>query len=89
MTGGATHTVLRVGTTGDYPPVSAYDAESGTFSGEDIALIEAFARDQLCRLDWVLTRGVAARRAATVPALDAEGAVLSDHDVLVVDLESG
>ena len=35
--------ILRVGTTGDYPPVTFHDARTGRFSGQDIALIEAFA----------------------------------------------
>jgi cyclohexadienyl dehydratase len=47
--------VVRVGTTGDYPPVTSYDAETGAFSGQDIALIEAFARDEHCELAFVLT----------------------------------
>ena len=38
--------ILRVGTTGDYPPVTFHDARTGRFSGQDIALIEAFARDR-------------------------------------------
>jgi cyclohexadienyl dehydratase len=48
-------TRLRVGTTGDYPPVSYYEASTGKFSGQDIALIEEFARDQHYALTLVLT----------------------------------
>jgi len=47
--------ILRVGTTGDYPPVTFHDARTGRFSGQDIALIEAFARDQGFCLELVLT----------------------------------
>jgi cyclohexadienyl dehydratase len=46
---------IRVGTTGDYPPVTSYDAGTGTFSGEDIALIEAFAQEERCEIEFVLT----------------------------------
>jgi cyclohexadienyl dehydratase len=46
---------IRVCTTGDYPPVTSYDAGTGTFSGEDIALIEEFARNQGLGLEFVLT----------------------------------
>jgi cyclohexadienyl dehydratase len=55
MTSSEAQAVLRVGTTGDYPPVTSYDAATGTFSGQDIALIEEFAQDQGCRLAFVLT----------------------------------
>jgi len=47
--------VIRVGTTGDYPPVTDYDAGTGAFCGQDIALIEEFAQDQGLRLEFVLT----------------------------------
>lgn len=46
---------MRVGTTGDYPPVTSYDAETGAFSGQDIALIEEFAQSEPCELVFVLT----------------------------------
>ncbi|MEZ5788495.1 MAG: transporter substrate-binding domain-containing protein [Xanthobacteraceae bacterium] len=48
--------LLRIGTTGDYPPVSSYDASTGEFSGQDVALIRDFARDQGYALEFVLTR---------------------------------
>lgn len=46
---------LRVGTTGDYPPVTCHDPSTGTFSGQDIALIREFARDQHYTVEFVLT----------------------------------
>jgi endonuclease/exonuclease/phosphatase family metal-dependent hydrolase len=38
------------------------------------------------RIDWLFTRGVTASSPRTVPAVDAEGAAISDHDAVVVDL---
>jgi endonuclease/exonuclease/phosphatase family metal-dependent hydrolase len=38
----------------------------------------------LPRLDWILTRGVLARGARTIPAVGAQGNVLSDHDAVAV-----
>jgi endonuclease/exonuclease/phosphatase family metal-dependent hydrolase len=38
------------------------------------------------RLDWLFTRGIAAAAPRTVPAVDANGAAISDHDVVVVEL---
>jgi cyclohexadienyl dehydratase len=55
MVAGMSEPILRVGTTGDYPPVTCHDPRTGRFSGQDIALIEAFARDQGFRLEMVLT----------------------------------
>jgi cyclohexadienyl dehydratase len=46
---------MRVGTTGDYPPVTSYDAATGTFTGRDIALIEEFAQGERLTLAFVLT----------------------------------
>lgn len=51
----ATPPLLRVGTTGDYPPVSYYEPTTGQFSGQDIALIREFARDRHYALQLVLT----------------------------------
>lgn len=48
--------LLLVGTTGDYPPVSVYEASTGKFSGQDVALIREFACDQDYALEFVLTR---------------------------------
>lgn len=50
-----TDAVLRVGTTGDYPPLTYKVPQTDRFSGEDIQLIEAFANDQCYRLELVLT----------------------------------
>ncbi|HET8726509.1 MAG TPA: endonuclease/exonuclease/phosphatase family protein [Alphaproteobacteria bacterium] len=40
----------------------------------------------LGRLDWFLTKGLAAESPAVVPATDAAGQALSDHDIVVVTL---
>ena len=52
---GAQAEPLRVGSTGDYRPLTWYDSASGTFSGTDIDLIEAFARDQGFDIRFVKT----------------------------------
>ncbi len=39
-----------------------------------------------CTLDWFCTRGFTARKPAIIAALDADGTVLSDHDLIVVTL---
>lgn len=46
---------MRVGTTGDYPPVTYRDPKTGRFSGQDISLIEAFAEDEGYRVELVMT----------------------------------
>jgi endonuclease/exonuclease/phosphatase family metal-dependent hydrolase len=38
------------------------------------------------RLDWLFTRGIVASEPKTVAAVDDQGAAISDHDALVVDL---
>ncbi len=38
------------------------------------------------KLDWILVRGLEARRATVVPALGPDGAPLSDHDLLAVSV---
>ena len=55
MVSATSEPILRVGTTGDYPPLTYHDPQTGRFSGQDIGLIEAFARDQGYRLELVLT----------------------------------
>jgi endonuclease/exonuclease/phosphatase family metal-dependent hydrolase len=39
-----------------------------------------------CTLDWFCTRGVSAGQPEIVPAVDAHGTVLSDHDLILVTL---
>jgi endonuclease/exonuclease/phosphatase family metal-dependent hydrolase len=39
-----------------------------------------------CQLDWFCTRGFAAEAAQIIPALDGEGSVLSDHELITVTL---
>ncbi len=38
------------------------------------------------KLDWLLVRGLEARRATVVPALAADGSALSDHDLVAVSV---
>lgn len=38
------------------------------------------------KLDWILTRGLRAENPAVVPALDAQGRPISDHEMVVTDL---
>lgn len=40
----------------------------------------------LGRLDWFFARGLAVRDAVTVPAIDAAGVAISDHDVLALTI---
>lgn len=37
------------------------------------------------RIDWLFARGLSASNAATVPALDASGSAISDHDLICAD----
>ena len=46
---------LRVGTTGDYKPLTWHDPTTRTFSGTDIDLMEAFADDQGLKILFVKT----------------------------------
>jgi len=39
------------------------------------------------KIDWFFTRGVAARRAFTMAATNLAGAAISDHDVIVIDVD--
>jgi endonuclease/exonuclease/phosphatase family metal-dependent hydrolase len=39
------------------------------------------------RIDWLFTRGFAASRPSTLPAVDAAGAAISDHELLVATVE--
>jgi cyclohexadienyl dehydratase len=48
-------TTLTVGTTGDYPPLTAYDAATGRYSGDDIDLVEAFAADRGMTVTFIAT----------------------------------
>jgi len=41
------------------------------------------------RIDWLFTRGLTASSPRTVAAVDAEGAAISDHDVVVAELQIG
>lgn len=48
--------VLRVGTSGDYPPFSEAIAEAPGFRGFDVDLAHAFARDRGYAIEWVRFR---------------------------------
>ena len=48
-----TERVLTVGTTGDYPPVTWWNPDTGSFEGTAIDLISAFARDRGHRIEFV------------------------------------
>ncbi|MDQ7249087.1 endonuclease/exonuclease/phosphatase family protein [Dongia sedimenti] len=41
------------------------------------------------RIDWLFTRGIAPSAPRTVAAVDEQGAAISDHDAIVVDLTIG
>ncbi len=46
---------LLVGTTGDYPPLTIYHHDSQKFTGSEIHLIEAFAKDNHRKVEFVHT----------------------------------
>jgi cyclohexadienyl dehydratase len=41
--------VLRVGTTGDYPPITDLDKGTGQYSGFDIEMAQSLPRRSACR----------------------------------------
>ncbi|MGH6918500.1 MAG: hypothetical protein ACREJ0_12460, partial [Geminicoccaceae bacterium] len=43
----------------------------------------------LGKIDWFLCRGLVASDPATLPAVDARGVAISDHDVLAVTIAPG
>jgi len=55
LSGVRTRGVLRVGTTGDYKPMSFRDPVTGRYEGFDAALAEDLARDLGVRLEYVPT----------------------------------
>lgn len=64
-----------------------YDWESAN----DFALSQRTRPDgtpvaPFARLDWLFTRGLAARNPLTVAAVDADGAAISDHEMVVATL---
>ena len=44
-----------MGTTGDYPPLTFFDAATGRYTGQDIDLVEAFAADRGMTVTFVAT----------------------------------
>ena len=55
IAGAATAETLTVGTTGDYKPLTWYNPTTDTFSGTDIDLIRAFAKDEGFDIEFVQT----------------------------------
>ena len=55
--------VLRVGTSGDYPPFSEWDPAAGVYRGFDIAVAERFGADAGYGVEWVPFRWPALTRA--------------------------
>ena len=51
----ADESTVRVGTAGDYQPLTWYDASTGAFSGLAIDMVEAFAEDQGLTIEFVRT----------------------------------
>ena len=47
--------ILRVGTTGDYPPLTYYNPQTKQYQGTDIALIESFAHAEHRQIQFVKT----------------------------------
>ena len=47
--------ILKVGTTGDYKPVSFYNKETNTYEGIDIELSELYAKEHNLKLSFVPT----------------------------------
>ncbi|WP_298770276.1 transporter substrate-binding domain-containing protein [uncultured Shewanella sp.] len=46
---------LRVGTTGDYRPLTWFDKQNNTFSGDAITLIKRFAKDKHYDIEFIQT----------------------------------
>ncbi|MBV8325153.1 transporter substrate-binding domain-containing protein [Chryseobacterium sp.] len=46
---------LRIGSPGDYPPLSMYDRIKGRFSGKDIELIEKFGKNKRKKIIFIKT----------------------------------
>ncbi|MBE8168362.1 MAG: transporter substrate-binding domain-containing protein, partial [Shewanella sp.] len=46
---------VRVGTTGDYPPLTLFDEKNHSFSGLDVDLLTKFAEQNNIKIDWVKT----------------------------------
>lgn len=53
---GPSQTALRIGTSGDYPPFSAWPVESALPRGFSVDVARAFARDEGLELQWVRFR---------------------------------
>ncbi|MEM7442864.1 MAG: transporter substrate-binding domain-containing protein [Pseudomonadota bacterium] len=51
----ADENTIRVGTTGDYRPVTWYDPSTDQYSGTEITLVEAFAGDRGLTIEFVRT----------------------------------
>ncbi|UTW43708.1 transporter substrate-binding domain-containing protein [bacterium SCSIO 12844] len=51
----AAEKVLKVGTAGDYKPLTWYDVKTKRFSGTDIQLVKAFAKANDYKIQWIKT----------------------------------
>ncbi|MBE1508990.1 endonuclease/exonuclease/phosphatase family protein [Rhizobium viscosum] len=72
-----------------HEPLFGLLAEAGYHweAANDFALTQRMRPDgtpepPFARLDWLFTRGLAASEAVTVPAVDADGAAISDHELV-------
>jgi endonuclease/exonuclease/phosphatase family metal-dependent hydrolase len=78
----------------DYEPLFSVmqQARFGWRTANDMAATQRMRPDgrplpPFRRIDWLFTRGLAASAPRTVGAVDDNGAAISDHDALLVDLE--
>lgn len=51
----ASEKIITVGTTGDYKPLTWYDAKTKIFSGTSVQLVEQFAKDNHLKIKFVKT----------------------------------
>ncbi len=55
LSAAANPSILRVGTTGDYPPLTSLNPQTHQYQGTDITLIEAFAKAEHLQIQFVQT----------------------------------
>jgi endonuclease/exonuclease/phosphatase family metal-dependent hydrolase len=63
-----------------------FDVDTANLAEQTTRLSAEQRPGSLLRLDWLLLRGLEVIERATVPALDPEGAVISDHDAVMTVL---
>ena len=74
--------------------VAMHDAGFGWRGANTAALTQRARPDgtpkpPYARIDWLFTRGVQPLDALTAPAIDASGAAISDHDLVLVEVDAG